>query len=147
MENGGSNMDDRKKLIIGFGVACALLAVLLVVYLVSESFKGSFMVFSVVNVLALVLFAVLLIRDRMAAKRKGLPVVDELSKKITYRSGYFAWIMMMYTIIGFMVINVVLEETSPYYVTIDQALPLLVIISGLAFIFLMLLFKVRGIED
>ena len=140
-------MEDRQKLIIGFGIVCGLLAVLLIVYLVSEAFKVVSGVFSVVNVLALVLIAFLLLRDRMAAKQKGLPMVDEMSKKITFLSGFCAWILMMYTIIGFMVINFVLDETSPYYITVDRALPILSITSALAFGFSMLIFKVRGIED
>ena len=140
-------MEDRQKFLIGIGVACGVLVVLLIVYFVSESFKVTSLVFSVVNVFVIVLCAILLIRDRQQARKKGLPIEDEMSKKITYKAGYYSWVVSMCSIIGIMLMNIAVEETSSYHIDIDRTLPFLVIVPGMAFVFLQLNFKTRGIEE
>ena len=140
-------MENIPKKILVVVVLAVVLLVVLVAYFASGYSGGMFFLFSVVNITFLVVLALFIIISMRQSFRKGLPRDDEMLKKMKYKAGYYSYLAATYMVLGLMILNVVIDENSPYHITLDMALPFLVVASALVFFILIMYYGTRGIQE
>lgn len=134
-------------MMIGIGVLCVGFMILAAVFFVTGSAKDMFIAISVMNALLILLFAGYLVMRWLDSRKTGLPLEDEMSHKIKFKAGYYSWLIAMYLMVGMMLVQIAAAEIWSYTISIDRMLPYLVIVPGLAFVALSLLYRKKGISE
>ena len=140
-------MENVPKKIIAVVVLAVVVLVVLVAYFATGSSGGMFLLFTIVNIILIVTLAVFINMAIRESKRKGLPRDDEMLRTMKYKAGYYAFIAVIYMVLIMMILNVVIDESSPYHITLDMVLPFLSIAPAVIFFILMMYYGFRGIRE
>ena len=125
---------------LGLGIVVAVLSTL-AFYLLGASGNGfdlSEFGFSGL-ILIIVLGTAVIFLWRLKDVRKGLPVKDELSQRVERKAGYYAFLVAIWTAVG------AGWFSEPLGLAPGQATGIVVLVSGVVFIGLYLLFSKRGV--
>lgn len=137
-------MADFKSALIGFGVVAAVLLTLAFWAGNAGSLEfGETVVMA--GVLALAGAAAFVVLKRGREIRAGFNPDDELSKKAGWKAGYYAYLASVWTAVGVMWLNILVTETYGFPdFSMGQVIAAIVIIPGIVFLALALLFRSRG---
>jgi hypothetical protein len=103
---------------------------------------------SVAIAMAVALIAVVAASERVTSMKTGLPLEDELSRKATWKAGYYAFVTGLWLAIGIMFANLIAVEVLKLpEVEFRYAFEALVVVPGLTFVVLALWFKKKGTID
>lgn len=111
------------------------------------SLPGSslWLIASVAIAMAIGLVAVVAASEKCTAIKTGLPLEDELSKKATWKAGYYAFLVGLWLAIGIMFSNMfVIEVLKLPEIEFRYAFEALVVVPALTFVVLALWFKKQG---
>ncbi|UCG95663.1 MAG: hypothetical protein JSV92_01275 [archaeon] len=94
-------------------------------------------------VLIIIVFAIYMILDRVRNLKKGLPVKDEMERKISWKAGYYGFIAAIWgAVFGPLVIDILFG----YELEGSRVTALVVLVSGFVFVASYLYLKRKGIE-
>ncbi len=134
---------DWLKVVVGFGIILAVILTL-ALYMVSAGSLGPGEYIQVFIVLMLVTGAIVLITDRLKNARAGLPARDEMERKINWRAGYYGFIAAIWgAVFGPLVIDILFG----YELEGSRVTALVVLVSGLTFVFSYLYLRRKGIGE
>jgi hypothetical protein len=86
-------------------------------------------------VIAIVGFAVIIVLRNIKALRQGLPSEDEMTKRITHKSGYYAFIAAIWITLGVSWSDVLWkEDLGGAGLTLGQASAIIIVLTGLVFV-------------
>lgn len=102
-------MKNKWMTFVGIGIA-ALFIFTLYLYLMAKDSIELFDVITVPIVLLLVLSVIYLMWDRIKNMNAGLPVEDERVKNMSYRAGYYAFIVAIWSAIGSNMLSIFLYD-------------------------------------
>jgi MFS family permease len=103
---------------------------------------------SVAIAMAIALVALVAASERATAMKTGLPLEDELSRKATWKAGYYAFIIGLWLAIGIMAANLVGGELFKLPdINFRYAFEAMIVLPALAFIVLAMWFKKKGNID
>ena len=88
-------MDDKFKVFLGFAMAAAVIATT-VLWLVNTEFNLISLASPSIIIIGIVGIAVWALWRKATAIKAGLPVEDELSKKIMHKAGHYAFLATIY---------------------------------------------------
>ncbi len=134
-----------KKIIFGISIS-ALVLVTILPYTIFSSpgypEAGLFLI-----VLVIVLLALYIIYVRASSIRKGMPAEDELSRKVNYKAGYYAFISAIFVPLA--LAFYVEEAPAMGWPTLiaRHALELDMLLVGMAFVISYILLSWRGIKE
>jgi Ca2+/Na+ antiporter len=95
-------------------------------------------------VLIIVVFAIYVIWDRVRSARAGLPVKDEMEKKISWRAGYYGFIAAIWSaVFGPTIIDILFG----YELEGSRVSALVVLVACITFVLSYLYFRRKGIKD
>ncbi len=130
---------------IGIGIIIvALVMMTLFLYLMNAGDIELSEIFMVGIVLMIVAFAMYTLLDRVRNVRAGLPVKDEMEKKINWRAGYYGFIAAIWgAVFGPLVIDILFG----YELEGSRVTALVVLVSGITFVVSYLYLRRKGIEE
>ena len=131
-------MNDKFKIVLGFFILAMVIATILMWVLNAEMNLFLLATMGIITVI-IVLAAWILLRKATAIKA-GLPAEDELSKKVTHKAGYYAYVASMWVLIGAMLGNMLLPEPLQS----EHVIPAVVLISGAVFVLSAWRFMTKG---
>ena len=136
-------MKDKTGIAVGIIIAVAVL-VTMFFYLSGAGDIGLGETGIVLVFFLVVVFAIYVIWDRIKSMQKGLPVKDEMERKISWRSGYYGFIAAIW---GAVFGPVVIDILFGYELEGSRVTALVVIVASLTFVFSYLYFRKRGIRE
>ena len=97
---------------------------------------------------AVALVGVIVGSERIKAQKAGLPFEDELSKKVSWKAGYYAFLVSLWLAIGIMIANMLsVEFFKQPDIEFRYAFEAIIIVPAIVFIVLALRFKSKGKID
>ena len=122
-------MKDKKGILIGIGIAAAVLVTLS--FFVLNTGNLELNEISLIGiVLILVVFAIYILWDRIKNVRKGLPAQDERLKLTNYKAGYYGFIAAIWSaVFGPLVIDILFDYELPGHLVTA----VVVLVSGFVF--------------
>ena len=100
---------------------------------------------SVSIAMAVGLVAVVAATERVKSIKTGLPLEDELSKKATWKAGYYAFLTGLWLAIGIMFGNIIATEAfGADEIEFRYAFEAIIVVPAIVFIVLALRFKKKG---
>ena len=122
-------MKDKKGILIGIGIAAAVL-VTLSFYILNVGNLELNEISLIGIVLILVAFAVYILWDRIKNVKKGLPAQDERLKLTNYKAGYYGFIGAIWSaVFGPLVIDILFDYELPGHLVTA----VVVLVSGFVF--------------
>lgn len=103
-------MNDKIRLILGALVMLSVIAGIAVYTMVDESISLMELVGIVLVPMLLVFGAFFILWRKAKSIKSGLPMEDEYSKKISYRAGYYAYIVSIYVALAGMFFELKSDE-------------------------------------
>lgn len=139
-----SVMSDRTKIGIGFGVTGIAILGLVMFALGGGAMDLTEMVFILLT-LVLVAGVTYIMISKSKAVKKGLPAEDELSKKVSWKAGAYAYYATIWIAIAIMWYNTLgVDKFGVPELDTIQIIGLIVLLSGVIYIGLALLFNKKG---
>jgi hypothetical protein len=92
-------MKDKHTIILGIGVT-TLVVFTFVFYMICDKEIGLFELISIPILIAIILFSVYIIRDKLKNLKAGLPLKDERLENAAYKAGYYGFIAAIWGAIG-----------------------------------------------
>ena len=124
-----------------------VLAFLMAGFSLFFSLPGSslWLVASVSIAMAIGLVAVVAASEKVKSIKTGLPLEDELSKKATWKAGYYAFLTGLWLAIGIMIADMIAVEAFKFpEMEFRHAFEAMVVVPGIVFIVLAMRFKKKG---
>ena len=110
--------------------------------------KSIWLITSVAIAMAVALVALVAASERVTAMKTGLPLEDELTRKTTWKAGYYAFVVGLWLAIGIMAANLVGGELFKLPdLDFRYAFEAMVVVPALVFIILAMWFKKKGNID
>lgn len=110
--------------------------------------KSIWLITSVAIAMAIALVAIVAASEKVTSMKTGLPLEDELSKKATWKAGYYAFITGLWLAIGIMFANLIATELLRLpEIEFRYAFEALVVVPAISFVVLALWFKKKGNID
>lgn len=110
--------------------------------------KSIWLITSVAIAMAVALVALVAASERLTAMKTGLPLEDELTRKATWKAGYYAYIIGLWLAIGIMFANLAaVELLNLPEIEFRYAFEALIVVPALSFVVLALWFKKKGNVD
>jgi hypothetical protein len=110
--------------------------------------KSIWLVGSVAIAMAVALVALVAASERVTAMKTGLPLEDELSRKATWKAGYYAFLTGLWLATGIMAANLIGGELFKLPdIDFRYAFEAMVVVPALVFIVLAMWFKKKGNID
>ena len=132
----------KQKIMIITGVIITILVLItLFLWMINTDDLESSTFISFVIILILVISAIYILWDRMKNLKKGLPAEDERLKLISYKAGYYGFIAAIWSAI---ISNILTDIIFSYELTVSQLSGIVVLFSGLVFIFTYLYMSQTG---
>ena len=136
-------LKDKSGIAMGI-IIVSLVIVTLFFYLMGAGNIGSSEIFLVGIALLLVLFAIYMLWDRLRNVQKGLPVKDEMERKISWKAGYYGFIAAIWgAVFGPLIIDILFG----YELEGSRVSALVVIVAAITFVFSYFYLKRKGIEE
>ena len=136
--------NDRTKLKIGFSVAGIAVLGMALFAMGGSVAKPTEVIFVALTVV-LVIGTIVIMMNKSKAVKKGLPADDELSKKISFKAGAYSYFSTIWIAIAIMWYNTLgVDEFGLYELSTVEIVGIIVLVSGIIFIGLSLLFNRRG---
>ena len=124
-------------------VLALLMAAISLFFSLPES--SLWLVASVAIAMAIGLVAVVAATEKARSMKSGLPLEDELSRKATWKAGYYAFMVGLWLAIGIMLSNIIAVELFRLpEVEFRHAFEAIIVVPGLVFVVLALRFKKKG---
>lgn len=95
-------------------------------------------------VLIIIVFAIYMILDRVRNFKRGLPVKDEMERKISWKAGYYGFIAAIW---GAVLGPVIIDILFGYELEGSRVSALVVIVAAITFVFSYFYLKRKGIEE
>jgi MFS family permease len=110
--------------------------------------KSIWLLASVAIAMAVALVALVAASERVTAMKTGLPLEDELSRKATWKAGYYAFVVGLWLAIGIMAANLIGGELFKLPdLDFRYAFEAMIVVPALVFIILATWFKKKGNID
>ena len=140
----GKTGSDRAKIGIGFGVSG--IAVLgLVLFLLGGAVYDPIEVAFILLTIVLVVGATYIMINKSRAVKKGLPVDDELSKKVSWKAGAYSYFATIWIAIAIMWYNTLgVDKLGLPELDTIKIVGIIVLLSGVIYVGLALLFNRKG---
>jgi hypothetical protein len=122
-------MNDKIRVILGAMLMVSVIAGISLYLLMDSDISPLEFLAIVVMPLILVLGAAKMLWSRAKSVRSGLPMEDELSKKVNYRAGYYAYMSSIWIALGTMWVSEIFIELEARHVA-----EIMILIPGLVFI-------------
>ena len=136
----------KDKLSITFGIGIALLALLGMLFFFKNS--GELEVIEYVYFVLILLIVAgtsLILWKKSKDIKSGLPIGDELTKKTTWKAGYYSYLFSVWVAIGLMWYNIIIPERFGVpELTVEHVIGVLVLLPGAFFIGLSMYFNKKG---
>jgi hypothetical protein len=100
---------------------------------------------SVAIAMAIALVAIVATSEKIVSMKTGLPLDDELSRKATWKAGYYAFVTGLWLAIGIMAANLVGGELFKLPgLDFKYAFEAMIVVPALVFIILAMWFRKKG---
>ncbi|MDY6932180.1 MAG: hypothetical protein SVJ22_09735 [Halobacteriota archaeon] len=137
-------MKERLGIILGFGVVVSVIAVL-ALFMAGPGSPDSIEYIFMALVVCLSIFSSFIVIKRAKDLKSGLPVEDELSRKVSHKAGAHAWISSIWIAVALVWYNTFFVDNFnvPELAT-EQALGAVILSSGMIFFVLAFYYNRRG---
>lgn len=109
---------------------------------------SAWLVAAVAIAMAVGLVAIVAASEKVTSMKTDLPLEDELSRKATWKAGYYAFLTGLWLAIGTMIANMFMVEALKLpEIEFRFAFEALIVVPGLTFIVLAMWFKKKGKFD
>ena len=102
-------MKDKFGVVIGAGVAAAVIVGIVFYVLATSSFELSELLMVIIPII-LVIGAIFVLWDRIKSIRAGLPTEDERAKKLHWKAGAYTYYVTIWIALGTMWYNILVAE-------------------------------------
>ena len=137
-------MKDKLVLVLGIGIALAALAGSLLFLKNSGKLEVIEYIYLLLVLLLLAGTSIILWK-KVKDIKVGLPVGDELTKKTTWKTGYFSYLFSIWVAVSLLWYNILVPERfGVAELTVEQVIGILVLLPGVFFIGLALYFNNKG---
>jgi hypothetical protein len=127
-----------------------VLALLMAAFSLFFSMPGGslWLITSIAIAMAVALVAIVAASEKVTSMKTGLPLDDELSRKATWKAGYYAFVAGLWLATGIMFANLAMMEFFKLpSLEFRYAFEAMVIVPGLTFVVLAMWFKKKGNMD
>ncbi|MCI0504025.1 hypothetical protein L0Y65_04905 [Candidatus Micrarchaeota archaeon] len=98
--------------------------------------------------MAVALVAIVAASEKITSMKTGLPLDDELSRKATWKAGYYAFVTGLWLAIGIMFANLAMTEFFNLpELEFRYAFEAMIVVPGLTFVVLAMWYKKKGDVD
>ena len=95
-------------------------------------------------VLVLLICSAFLTFTRLKGHKKGMPVEDEMTKRIAHRSGFYAWLIAVWTSVILMWYNIFADKNNLTQLTTEQITGFVVLLPAICFFAFYFYFHKKG---
>jgi hypothetical protein len=134
------------KLSIGLGVGVVMLVLMtMAVYMANAGNLDPIEILIFVLVMLIVMGTLVILMNKSRNMKAGLPLEDELAKKVAWKAGYYAYLSSVWVAVGALWYNTLFgEKIGARELSAEHVVGLVVLLPGAVFIGLSLYFNRKG---
>ncbi len=136
-------MGARFNLFVRVFVLALLMAAVSLVFSMPGS--SAWLVVSVAIAMAVGLVAIVAASEKVTSMKTGLPLEDELSRKATWKAGYYSFVTGLWLAIGIMIASMIATEIFKLpEIEFRYAFEAIIVVPAIVFVILATRFKKKG---